>query len=703
MPASRVLLFILTALVLVPASFAQPISGNGLALKTPGTNVSGDYRLDRNGYVGTYITLANEGDVTVGVNALGAAASGVAPRMNVVIADTSVGWNVAPTLTNYSHTFHLPAGTYLVRTEFNNDVEESARSLTVRDLTVTGAGVTNTSNNTNALAAASTYINRFRKGDVSVGLSGVAPGTPVAVSLKRHAFNFGTAVPGFGATDVNNYLGSNGTARQTNYQSRLTDNFNAVVPENAGKWAYNESARDGITMGHIDQILNFAQSHDMRARMHNLIWGDNGNNGQQPSWVLNSSSSGLLDQAWSGNTTSKNALWGDPNNEISERIDYYVGTGTTNDRAHKYYELDVYNESYHTGADPNIPDGMSAGEADYRRNYWNVYGASGIAAIHNEIKQTLAASGASTKVFVNEYGVLTNSDYGDYYIRHINELRQAGIVAGYGSVVDGIGAQYYPGSATSHNPRRVMETLQNLSVQGLPITLTEFGVHDDDPSITPTVAANMLEDMARLTFGNAGVNGVFMWGFHQESGSGATTLFAPAAALYTVSTANFNSWTPTEAGTRWQDLFSIDADANLDDDWDTQFPGVVVDANGTINFNGFWGDYEFTIGGQVIDLALVKGTNQYSLVIAPGDYNGDHVVDTADYIVWRDSLESDTDLRADGNGNGMIDDGDFTVWRSHFGATYSTGASATNAGVPEPATVVLCLLSAFGLVRRRRK
>ena len=32
-------------------------------------------------------------------------------------------------------------------------------------------------------------------------------------------------------------------------------------------------------MAGIDQILNYAQSHTMRARMHNLIWGDNGTNG----------------------------------------------------------------------------------------------------------------------------------------------------------------------------------------------------------------------------------------------------------------------------------------------------------------------------------------------------------------------------------------------------------------------------------------
>ena len=202
-------------------------------------------------------------------------------------------------------------------------------------------------------AAADSYINNFRKGAVKIGLSGLAPGTSVGVALKRHAFSFGTAVPGGfsgSGTDTNNYLGSNGTTKQTNYQSRLNQNFNAIVPENMGKWAYNEATRDSVTMGAIDQLLNYAQSpsHPMRVRMHNLIWGDNGNNGQQPSWVLNSNSTtGLLDKAYLG--TDPNAA-SDLRGEISERIDYYVGTGTASDRSHKYTEIDIYNESYHTGA-----------------------------------------------------------------------------------------------------------------------------------------------------------------------------------------------------------------------------------------------------------------------------------------------------------------------------------------------------------------
>ena len=45
----------------------------------------------------------------------------------------------------------------------------------------------------------------------------------------------------------------------------------------------------------------------------------------------------------------------------------------------------------------------------------------------------------------------------------------------------------------------------------------------------------------------------------------------------------------------------------------------------------------------------------------PGDYNNDGTVDAADYVVWRDTLGSTTDLRADGNPNLVIDANDYAL------------------------------------------
>jgi Dockerin type I domain len=73
-------------------------------------------------------------------------------------------------------------------------------------------------------------------------------------------------------------------------------------------------------------------------------------------------------------------------------------------------------------------------------------------------------------------------------------------------------------------------------------------------------------------------------------------------------------------------------------------------------------------------------------VVSPldGDYNRNGTVDASDYTIWRDTLGSNSDLRADGNHNGTIDSADYTVWTASFGAVAQSGF----AGAPDLKTFV---------------
>ena len=69
-----------------------------------------------------------------------------------------------------------------------------------------------------------------------------------------------------------------------------------------------------------------------------------------------------------------------------------------------------------------------------------------------------------------------------------------------------------------------------------------------------------------------------------------------------------------------------------------------------------------------------------------GDYNSNGLVDAADYTVWRDTLGSTTDARADGSGSiagvpdGVVDSLDYDFWKSNFGQELLLGSGGGHDG-----------------------
>jgi hypothetical protein len=63
---------------------------------------------------------------------------------------------------------------------------------------------------------------------------------------------------------------------------------------------------------------------------------------------------------------------------------------------------------------------------------------------------------------------------------------------------------------------------------------------------------------------------------------------------------------------------------------------------------------------------LVVGRERENNIFG-GDYNKNGTVDAADFTVWRDTLGSMTNLRADGDKSGTVDQADYTFWKNRFG------------------------------------
>ncbi len=93
-----------------------------------------------------------------------------------------------------------------------------------------------------------------------------------------------------------------------------------------------------------------------------------------------------------------------------------------------------------------------------------------------------------------------------------------------------------------------------------------------------------------------------------------------------------------------------------------------------------------------------------------GDFNGDGIVNLADYTVWRDNLGNPDESVLMNNGDDMngVDTGDYALWKSNFGATSGAGALGTLQGgqqaVPEPGTVCIVIgMLGIGAIAVRRR
>jgi hypothetical protein len=88
-----------------------------------------------------------------------------------------------------------------------------------------------------------------------------------------------------------------------------------------------------------------------------------------------------------------------------------------------------------------------------------------------------------------------------------------------------------------------------------------------------------------------------------------------------------------------------------------------------------------------------------------GDYNDDGIVDTADYLVWREHLgdPNEDNILNRGDGANGVDAADYDVWRQHYGTLYAHGRGALAAAVPEPAALFLAIAWALPILHRRRR
>jgi len=131
-------------------------------------------------------------------------------------------------------------------------------------------------------------------------------------------------------------------------------------------------------------------------------------------------------------------------------------------------------------------------------------------------------------------------------------------------------------------------------------------------------------------------------------------------------------------------------------EFDIEETGDILTLTFFASFNG--GPEVFVMDDLLITGDLIDMGN-----LLAGDYNGNGVVDAADYTVWQDSFGDMVaeGTAADGNGDGIINAADYTVWQDNFGNELSSSAFAATFPVPEPTTGLI--LAGLGLIAARRR
>ena len=210
--------------------------------------------------------------------------------------------------------------------------------------------------------------------------------------------------------------------------------FDMVTPGNEMKWDTTEPSNGSYNFGPGDQIVAFAQSHNMRVRGHNLVW-----HSQLPSWVSNL-----------------------PTSQVQSAMEAHITTEATHYKG-KVYAWDVVNEPFND-------DGTLRTDVFYR--------AMGTGYIADALR-TAHAADPNAKLYLNDYNIEGTGAKSNAMYSLAQSLLSQGVP------LNGIGFESH--FILGQVPSSMLANMQRFANLGLDVAITEL----DDRIQLPATTSNL--------------------------------------------------------------------------------------------------------------------------------------------------------------------------------------------------------------------
>ncbi|MCO6045279.1 hypothetical protein NG895_15310 [Aeoliella sp. ICT_H6.2] len=134
----------------------------------------------------------------------------------------------------------------------------------------------------------------------------------------------------------------------------------------------------------------------------------------------------------------------------------------------------------------------------------------------------------------------------------------------------------------------------------------------------------------------------------------------------------------------------------------TRDDGTWPDPEVADNMNTNWvGNLNLSASDQAALVAFMEAlTDGYAIL--PGDFNGDDVVNIADYTLWRNNLGAPPGTLLNDPDNVVIGAAQYATWKANFGNTLPTPGAQSTATIPEPTSAAILAAGMVALWMTRR-